>query len=76
HQEAKLDSLVVVLSLIDAADIEASTFWAVSVPNRDVLLPAVAAEMHVVVAPLPVVVAGDELLTIERNGPVAWRFQR
>ena len=40
------------------------------------LLAAVAAEVHVVVPPLSVVVTGDELLAVQRDGAVAWRFQR
>ena len=75
HQEAELDRLIVVLTFVDAANVEGAALGAIGVPDRDVLLAAVAAEVHVVVPPLPVVVTRDELLTVERDSSVARCFQ-
>ena len=61
------------LTFFDVADGKSASLCAVLVPNWDVLLPAIAAEVNVV--EVAAAVAGDELLTIQGDSASAWRFQ-
>ena len=74
HQEAELDVLVVVLAFVDVAALEVRPSAPSVVPHRDVFLPAVAAEVHVV--EVAGSIAGDELLALQGDGTLAGRFER
>ena len=74
HQEAELDVLILVLAFVDIATLERAAFCSVGVPDRDVFLPAVAAEVDVV--EVPGSIAGNELLAFQCDGTLAGGLER
>ena len=74
HEVAGLHAVVLVLAFFDAAHREGPPLIAVLVPDRDVFLATVAAEVHVV--QMPATVARDELLPIQGHGPHSRCLQR